>query len=117
MLWYHIRYTTTRGIFPAVEPLTDSDPSERKAAKNETPAPEAFAWLINPEDAPKPPRFSFAEWLGLQPEWEGPPDPDPPPNLLDRAYTQYRREMLDDFLGLQRPTPTPTDNPEEDTDA
>ena len=100
-----------------MEPLTDSDPSERKAAKEETPAPEAFAWLVYPEDAPKPPRFSFAEWLALQPEWEGPPDPDPPPNLLDRAYAQYRREMLADFLGLERPTPPPTTNPEEDTEA
>jgi hypothetical protein len=97
--------------------LADSKRLDHKAAKEETPAPEAFAWLLHPEDAPKPPRFSFAEWLGLQPEWEGPPDPDPPPNLLDRAYAQYRREMLADFLGLQRPTPPPTTTPEEDTEA
>jgi len=100
-----------------VEPIAESDRLDHKAAKEETPAPEAFAWLIDPDAGPKRARFSFAEWLALQPEWEGPPDPDPPPNLLDRAYTQYRREMLADFLGLERPTPPPTTNPEEDTEA
>jgi hypothetical protein len=99
-----------------VEPIAESDRLDQKVAKEETPAPEAFAWLIDPDAGPKRARFTFAEWLALQPQWEGPPDPDPPPNLLDRAYAQYRREMLADFLGLERPTPPPT-NPEEDTEA
>jgi hypothetical protein len=103
-----------------VEPLADSDPSQRKAAREETPAAAAAAWLANPDAAPTLARLSFAEWLALQPEWEGPPDPDPPPNLLDRAYAQYRREMLADFLGLDRTprsTPTPTADADEDTGA
>ncbi len=38
-----------------MEPLTDSEPSERKAAKEDLPAPEAFVWLARPVELPEPP--------------------------------------------------------------
>jgi hypothetical protein len=101
------------------EPLATLDPADRPAAKAETSAPEAAAWLATPADAPPPFRLTFFEWLAQQPEWIGPlpdcneEDDDPPgPNLLDLAYTQYRREMLAEFLGHQVTDPATERNPQ-----
>ena len=83
MLWCHIPPTTTRGIFTAVEPLAEVDPAGRKSARAETPAPEAAAWLADP-DKPRAealtPNMRYIQWLTDQPEWTGPlPGEDPTP--------------------------------------
>jgi hypothetical protein len=54
ILWHHITNTTTCGIFPAVEPLAEVDPADRKNARAETPAAAAAAWLADPQP-PSPP--------------------------------------------------------------
>jgi hypothetical protein len=82
-LWYHIKNTTTHGISPAVEPLAEVDPEDRKGARAETPAPEAAAWLADP-DKPREialtPNMRYINWLADQPEWTGPlPGEDPTP--------------------------------------
>jgi hypothetical protein len=55
-----------------VEPLAEVDPEDRKAAREETPAAEAAAWLTDPAAATKPKRLTIAQqWaieIGLNPE-------------------------------------------------
>ena len=69
-MWYHIRHTTTCGIFRAVEPLAEVDPADRKSARADTPAPEAAAWLADP-DKPREevltPNMRYIQWLANQP--------------------------------------------------
>jgi hypothetical protein len=56
-----------------VHPLLDSDPEERPAAKEETPAAEAAAWLQNPEREDLPSANArFIEMLERSPRWTGP---------------------------------------------
>ena len=64
-----------------MEPLAAVDPADRKSARADTPAPEAAAWLADPD---KPPaaalsqNMRYIQWLIDQPEWTGPlPDEDP----------------------------------------
>ena len=82
-----------------MHPLVDSDPAERTQARQDTPTADVLDFLANPDAPPPPDRPSFAEWLGMQPQWEGPPatadDPDddsPRPDLFAQAYAQYIRE-------------------------
>jgi hypothetical protein len=90
-----------------VEPLTDSDPSERKAAKEETPAPEAFAWLLRPIELPQPP--DLKDLLIACGRHLNDPSPSLPPDLpLEELL---RRCGLD----LDTPANQPTD-PDADTD-
>ncbi len=82
-MWYHIHTTPTRGIFPAVEPLAEVDPADRKNARADTPAPEAATWLADPDKPHKEaltPNMRYIQWLTDQPEWTGPlPGEDPTP--------------------------------------
>ena len=56
-------------------PLAEADPEDRKGARAETPAPEAAAWLANP-DKPREQALSanmrYINWLANQPEFVGP---------------------------------------------
>ena len=58
-----------------MEPLAEVDPADRKNARAETPAPEAAAWLADP-DKPREevltPNMRYIRWLTDQPEWTGP---------------------------------------------
>ena len=66
-----------------MEPLAEVDRADRSAAKEETPAPEAAAWLADPDAAAKPKRLTIAQqWaieLGLNPETCLPFDAQPNP--------------------------------------
>jgi hypothetical protein len=66
------------------EPLATLDPEDRKAAREETPAAEAAAWLADPDAATKPKRLTIAQqWaisLGFDPEtclpYDAPANPE-----------------------------------------
>lgn len=64
-----------------MEPLAEVDPADRKNARADTPAPEAAAWLADP-DKPREQVLSanmrYINWLANQPQWTGPlPTRDP----------------------------------------
>jgi hypothetical protein len=106
-LWYHIHNTTTRSIFPAVEPIAESDRLDHKAAKEETPAPEAAAWLDRPIQLPEPP--TLKDLLIACGRHLNDPCPALPPDL-----------PLEEFLrrcGLDLDTPANQPTAEEDTNA
>jgi hypothetical protein len=74
-LWCHIHATTTYSIFRAVEPLAEVDSADRKSARADTPAPEAAAWLADPDkprEKAETPNMRYINWLADQPEWAGP---------------------------------------------
>jgi hypothetical protein len=90
-------------VFSFVHPLADSDLAERTQARQDTPTAEALDFLANPDAPPPPKRPSFAEWLAVRPQWEGPPtpanDPDddddgPRPDLFAQADAQYIRDTF-----------------------
>ena len=58
-----------------MEPLAEVDPADRKSARAETPAPEAAAWLADP-DKPREEvltaNMRYINWLANQPEFVGP---------------------------------------------
>ncbi|WP_348263196.1 hypothetical protein P8935_01250 [Telmatobacter sp. DSM 110680] len=58
-----------------MEPLAEVDPADRKSARADTPAPEAAAWLADPDKdrATGPtPNMRYINWLADQPEFAGP---------------------------------------------
>ena len=58
-----------------MEPLADTDPADRKNARADTPAPEAAAWLANPDKPPEKglsANMRYINWLADQPEFDGP---------------------------------------------
>jgi hypothetical protein len=58
-----------------VEPLAEVDPEDRKGARADTPAPEAAAWLADPDKPSEEvltPNMRYINWLANQPEWTGP---------------------------------------------
>ena len=57
-----------------MEPLAEVDLEDRKSARADTPAPEAAAWLADPDKPREPaltPNMRYINWLLSQPEYIG----------------------------------------------
>lgn len=83
-------------------PLADAYRQDHAAAKEAIPATDAAAFLADPDKPTPPRRPSFAAWLGVQAQFEGPPpeaedeDAGPRPDLFAAAYAQYIRDTWPD---------------------
>lgn len=90
-----------------MEPIAESDRLDQKAAKEETPAPEAAAWLARPIELPEPPTLKDL-LIACGRHLNDPCGPLPPNLTLEELLRR---------CGLDLDTPANQPTAEEETEA